>query len=500
MIMNAVIKKNFIFSYVLTSVAKMRPLVQTAKLLTMNCRVNQNGRRGFVTTAHFRNHCQQQGGVWVQASPRICLHDVHTQIKVGGFTPDSRVTVRADLIDEHGKRFSSNAHFITDGKGRVDLENAASVGGSYSGVFPAGLLTTLSSLPTEQKYYRLFRRNPLKPWKITLSVFDGHIDLSTEADSLAKIELERHLTAPGTQRVEVRHGKVRGALYLPPGPGPFPGVIDIFGFIGGLFEFRSAMLASRGIASLALAVFNYDDLPPTPSEIHFEYFEEAMQVLMNQPQVIPDRCGVVCNSKSGDIGFNMAILFDEVKAVIGINALTFPFYSQYYYRGKQFITSMVLPGNALVTDSDGMSYCDLEPFFCSSNPHMIPVEEAAEDTNFMVVCGDDDTGGFKASIPPFEERMRKANKTNYETILYKGLGHLAHPPFDPLCYASHQPHLPLAEGNEGKGFTFKWGGTPLETCVAQVDLWKRMQAFFNKHVRDESYWYQAYLQNANKDA
>ncbi len=37
------------------------------------------------------------------------------------------------------------------------------------------------------------------------------------------------------------------------GCGPFPGVIDMFGGVGGTVEHRSALLASRGVASMSLA-------------------------------------------------------------------------------------------------------------------------------------------------------------------------------------------------------------------------------------------------------
>ena len=56
------------------------------------------------------------------------------------------------------------------------------------------------------------------------------------------------------------------------GDGPFPGVIDMFGTVGGLFEFRSALLASRGFATYCLPYFAYDDLPPTLVDLDLEYF------------------------------------------------------------------------------------------------------------------------------------------------------------------------------------------------------------------------------------
>ena len=57
------------------------------------------------------------------------------------------------------------------------------------------------------------------------------------------------------------------------GAGPYPGVLDLFGTAGGLFEYRAALLASRGIASFALAYFDYEDLPKTMDAIDLNYFE-----------------------------------------------------------------------------------------------------------------------------------------------------------------------------------------------------------------------------------
>ena len=56
------------------------------------------------------------------------------------------------------------------------------------------------------------------------------------------VELERHLMMPGVKRIPVRNGRVRGMLYLPPGDGPFPGVIDMFGGVGGCAQHRSGNL------------------------------------------------------------------------------------------------------------------------------------------------------------------------------------------------------------------------------------------------------------------
>ena len=45
------------------------------------------------------------------------------------------------------------------------------------------------------------------------------------------------------KRIVIKDGRVRGVLYLPAGPGPHPGTIDMFGSVGGLMEFRSGKRA-----------------------------------------------------------------------------------------------------------------------------------------------------------------------------------------------------------------------------------------------------------------
>lgn len=60
----------------------------------------------------------------------------------------------------------------------------------------------------------------------------------------------------------------------------------MFGTAGGLLDYRAAQLASRGIASLALAFFRYEDLPKYLDELHISYFEEAVGFLLKHDKVI----------------------------------------------------------------------------------------------------------------------------------------------------------------------------------------------------------------------
>ncbi|KAK7916066.1 hypothetical protein WMY93_011827 [Mugilogobius chulae] len=94
-----------------------------------------------------------------------------------------------------------------------------------------------------------------------LQSFGGHVSPDLSGSELASVSIERWYTAPGVRRIEIRQDGLVGTLFLPPGPGPFPAMLDLWGMGGGLVEYRSALMASRGYASFALAYFGHKDLP-----------------------------------------------------------------------------------------------------------------------------------------------------------------------------------------------------------------------------------------------
>lgn len=55
---------------------------------------------------------------------------------------------------------------MANGRGEVLLDSNASVGGSYTGVFPAGLLTNLAPAPGAFPFLRLYKKDPEQPYQV----------------------------------------------------------------------------------------------------------------------------------------------------------------------------------------------------------------------------------------------------------------------------------------------------------------------------------------------
>uniref|UniRef100_A0A7M4G2Z8 Acyl-CoA thioesterase 6 n=1 Tax=Crocodylus porosus TaxID=8502 RepID=A0A7M4G2Z8_CROPO len=224
------------------------------------------------------------------------LWDEPLGLAVQGLGPRQEVTLRAALQDEAGEDFEACGRYRADGRGELELGRApALLGGSFSGLEPMGLLWALRP---RRPFWRLLKRDVRSPFRLRLDVLEGHGPLPGRL--LARAEHERCFLGPGVVRLPLRHGRLRATLFLPPGDGPFPGIIDLYGTGGGLPEYRACLLANHGFATLALAYYNYEDLPKEMTEFHLEYFEEAVNYMLEHPQVKGPGVGLLGISKGGD--------------------------------------------------------------------------------------------------------------------------------------------------------------------------------------------------------
>ncbi|XP_078528037.1 bile acid-CoA:amino acid N-acyltransferase-like [Lissotriton helveticus] len=406
--------------------------------------------------------------------PKVSLADEPVRIFISGLEPNQLVTLRASLLDEKGFLFTSRVFYRGDASGEVDLERAEAIGGDFRGVLPMGLLWALSS---EKPFHRLMKRDVIgSPYRITVEVFDSvQLEPSPTVKPLASQTFERWYVAPGVRRIAIREGRVRGALFLPPGDGPFPGVIDMFGGVGGLTEFRSGLLASRGFATLALAYFAYDDLPNFLSEVDLEYFEEAADLLLKHPKVLGPTVGVVSVCKGAEIALAMATFLKQVSATVCINGTNSINGMTLRYRDLCIDGSPYVPERVRTTSYGAMEIYDVlvDPHAPEHQDCILPVERASGSLLF-IVGGDDRNYNSKLYADEVLVRLKRNGKTNGRLLFYPGAGHLIEPPGSPLCRIAIAPIFPLP---------LLWGGELTAHGKAQEHSWKEIQHFLRSHLK-----------------
>ena len=87
-----------------------------------------------------------------------------TKIIVAGLEPSQKITLGANIVGDSGEIFQSHAHYIADKHGEIDVHHDSSLGGSYSGIEPMGLLWSMKQAPGQKKGLRLYKRDVTKPY------------------------------------------------------------------------------------------------------------------------------------------------------------------------------------------------------------------------------------------------------------------------------------------------------------------------------------------------
>ncbi|XP_037359581.1 acyl-coenzyme A thioesterase 1-like [Talpa occidentalis] len=413
------------------------------------------------------NFARMAATVTVEPAGRCCW-DQPVRIAVSGLARGQPITLRASLRDEKGARFRAHARYCADARGLLDLARAPALGGSFAGLEPMGLLWALKP----EKPLRLVKRDVETPFAVELEVLDGH-DPGTER-LLSRTVHERHFLAPGVRREPVRAGRVRGTLFLPPEPGPFPGIVDIFGAGGGLPEYRASLLAGKGFAVMALAYYKYEDLPKDLNNLHLEYFEEAVNYLLNHPQVKGPGVGLLGISKGGELCLSMASFLKGITACVIINGSVINVAGALHYKGE-ILTPAPVNRNRIKMTKDGFSdILDIfnKPLEEADQKSLIPVERA--ESAFLFLVGQDDHNWHSEYYASEASKCLQASgKEKPQVILYPGTGHYIEPPYFPLCPASLHTLVdrPVI-----------WGGEPRAHAMAQEDAWKKLQTFFHIHL------------------
>lgn len=380
---------------------------------------------------------------------------------------------------EDNDLWESFAHYNTDAHGTVNLTRDHSVGGSYLGCEPMGLFWALQPAPGGREGLRLRKKNTETPYVARVSLLEGHVSPGKAPQTeLAAVVTERWYTAPGVQRTEIRRDGIVGTLFMPPGPGPFPAMLDMWGMGGGLMEYRAALFASRGYASLALAYIGHKDLPGDPKRINVgnSYFRSAFHLLQDLPQVCADRVGIIGLSFGVYLTLRTATQPDVNPAcLICING---PLGTTVKLADAEGRTEDFNSDEKYWSyDAQGnVSFRDV------SLPSNFPPENKAKLENLncplMYLVGEDDlSSASMENADLIEEGLRTAGKIHLFTRLsYPGAGHLIEPPYSPHRRTSMWSIKP-------RKLVTLWGGHLAPHAAAQEDSWRKMLDFMERHLR-----------------
>lgn len=389
-------------------------------------------------------------------------------VKVIGLTPFERATIRSSMGPYRG-----HGIFEAGPDGTIDTSRDAPLDGTYSGVESEGLLWSMT---------REGSGNP--------DSYDVTYALEREGTLVTQATLRRLALDDGLGYEDVRADGLVGALFLPEGDAPRPGVLVLGGSEGGLdyAAFSAASLAALGYAALALAYFDAPGLPSELSEIPLEYFGRALTWMGAHPEIDGARLAVYGSSRGGELALMIASEYPSVDAVIAN------------------VPSGVRWGAVSRTEGSAWSLAGQPLPYLSAPPGSIPTRETLADGSI----------GYRGT-PVFEAALHAASPEQFEAasipierseaavLLIGGAddglwpscelamiamnrlttsGHATRHHDELVCFeeAGHiigTPGWPTAESYSGAlgGTRVVFGGTPRGTARAERAARARIRAF-----------------------
>nr|XP_046250180.1 peroxisomal succinyl-coenzyme A thioesterase-like isoform X2 [Scatophagus argus] len=416
--------------------------------------------------------------VTLSVQPSRGLMDEKFTILVQNVPSGFHLTIHGLHHCEEGNTWEAFAHYTANATGTVNVSEDPSLGGTYSGVEQMGLLWSLRPVQGSKPWLRLRKTNVQTPMEFTVSVYHGH---QTEgfADQvpLAAVVVERWYMAPGVHRIPITEDGLDATLFLPPGPGPFPGLLDLWGGGGRLEEYRAALLASHGFASLALDYLTPKITAETEKMVDNNYFEVAYRVLEQHPQVFSSRIAMLGLSLGATITFKMAAYSQVVKLRCAVCIS-----GSHVQPVEGSLADMITycaqnAAKARFTADNQRIYHDL--LLPIPTDPKLKVDVGRIQCPLLLVVGEDDQNwpAYESAVD-IKEMMEQAGNSYLLTLLsYPNAGHLIEPPYTPHIRTSIFKSM-----NKEKDFVALWGGEVVAHSRAQEDAWTKTLAFLRENL------------------
>jgi len=236
-------------------------------------------------------HLQNAGKETLILSPTTSLIDEPVFISAAGLTPYQEVIIHAKA--SHQETYGT---YLCDWHGSLDLAQAKPKDGTYKEIDGMGLLC---SMPDRCEGEVVF-------------ILESH------GKELDRQTILRQSSSIPIQKIDIRQEGLTASLFIPDGQKSFPVIIYLSGSNGGLNEKRAKYLAAHGFATMALAYFAAEGLPPNLEQIPLEFFLKALTYLKTHPRIDAKKIGLYGVSRGAELALLLGIHYPQEIAALAV--------------------------------------------------------------------------------------------------------------------------------------------------------------------------------------
>ena len=417
--------------------------------------------------------------------PQRAVVDEALSIRAAGFRPGETIKIQARMTDGCGVAWESTTSYKVDATGAIDLATQPALDSADGIADPMRLIWSMRPIgqPAPMVY---LAPSDLAEETVQFTISDQH----GNADTAENTRVHR---PPHVHRTEVAESGVCGALFVPNGQQCGPTIVTLSSSVGGTNERDAALFAAHGYTALALAYFNYQQLPDVLSHIPLEYCENALQWLSGLDCVDAERIAVTGRSRGGELALLLGATFPQIKCVLAdvASGLLWEGYGidernpapAWTYRGAPlpFLPKRAYAAFEQMSQTRNQQWTEeqIVELAAITADQWRACEIAVENINggVLLVSGEDDHVWPSTILSEVAERRlaRSAFPHPFEHIRYRSAGHYVVTPYIPTTV--------LSVTHPVTGDEYTVGGTPEGTYAAGVDAWRRKLEFLDKALR-----------------
>lgn len=418
------------------------------------------------------------GGPAILIDQRDTLVDTPLRIRLHGFPARQPISVTATL-HAPDTTWQSQAVFMSDDAGTIDVSTTAPQSGSYQAVSPMGLFWAMQPLSTEPTQPP--PGSVMEPRRVTLQA-------QAPDGTQAEAAVTRRWARPGVSRRAVREAGLLGTLFLPAGGGDrWPAIIVLSGSSGGTNETRAALLSSHGYATLALGYFRMPGLPQGLVNIPLEYFEAAIRWMRSQAWLGDGFLAVMGSSRGGELALLLGATFPEINCVIAVvpsGVVHGPVGQSepgdtrppaaWTYRGSpvRYLQQNNRTADPTAVERRGEELVETPLYLAllrdttAVERSTIPVERVKGPV--LMISGKDDAIWPSFLLAQIAQRRLETHRHPYPFahLAYDGVGHSILVPYGPTTTTTSVLH-PVT------GLRYALGGSPRGNAEAAADSWPK---------------------------
>jgi dienelactone hydrolase len=263
----------------------------------------------------------------------------------------------------------------------------------------------------------------------------------------------------------------------------------VFGGSGGGFfgaDTTAALLASRGIASLAVAYFGLPGLPAGLVEVPLEYFATGLRWLAARPEV-EGRVAVMGQSRGGELALLLGATFPQVGAVVA-QAPSGVVWGSFGPGSGPEVAAWTFAGRAVpwLPSVDGTAWAEVEksrPFVCTPGfladlsdvdaARRAEIEIERATCPILMISGEDD------ALWPSTTMAEQVEKRAHAHGFVHRLVHLRYPEAGHFCATPPGLPSPLVMSHPVDHELVALGGSQQGNAAAQASSWSETLEFLH---------------------